>query len=144
MSFRIYSLVLLLVLFIFDRSIKLLLIKSSVEGFFIGPVQFFLHLNQGAVFGIRIPLLVLLVVMVVIFWLLIKWYLEALRRDRRLVAFALGLILIGGFSNFLDRLYFKGVIDFISIGFWPVFNLADIYITAGIIILFFLGARQKV
>ncbi len=144
MSFRVYSPILLLVLFIFDRSIKLLLIKSSVEGFFIGPVQFFFHLNQGAVFGIRIPLWILLVVMVVVFWLLIKWYLEASRRNRKLVAFSLGLILIGGFSNFLDRLHFKGVVDFISIGFWPVFNLADVYITAGIIILFFLGIRQKI
>ncbi len=144
MSSRIYSLVLLLILFIFDRSIKLLLVKSSVEGFFIGPVQFFFHLNQGAVFGIKIPLLVLLVVMVIVFWLLVKWYLEALKAGKGLAAFSLGLILIGGFSNFLDRLYFRGVIDFISIGFWPVFNLADIYITTGIIILFFLGIRQKI
>jgi len=144
MSSRVYSLVLLLVLFIFDRSIKLFLLKSSVGDFFIGPVHFLFYLNQGAIFGIKIPLLALLGVMVFVFLLLIKWYLDALKEGRELLAFSLALVLIGGFSNFLDRLYFKGVIDFISVGFWPVFNLADVYVISGIIILIFLGIRQKI
>lgn len=45
------------------------------------------------------------------------------------------LILAGGISNIIDRLYFSCVIDFIDLGFWPVFNLADIYITIGAIAL---------
>lgn len=52
--------------------------------------------------------------------------------------FFLFLILAGAFSNVLDRLFFGCVTDFIQLplihGF-PIFNLADIYISTGIIFL---------
>ena len=51
-------------------------------------------------------------------------------------------IIIGGaLSNILDRLIHGYVIDFISIHYnkfyWPAFNLADIYITIGILMIIF-------
>ena len=49
------------------------------------------------------------------------------------------IIIIGAIANILDRIINSFVVDFISIhykGFyWPAFNLADIYITIGIIML---------
>lgn len=45
--------------------------------------------------------------------------------------FPLVLILAGGISNLVDRIHSSCVIDFIDLKFWPVFNLADIYITIG-------------
>jgi signal peptidase II len=47
---------------------------------------------------------------------------------------ALGAALGGAGSNILDRLLRDGVLDFIDFGFWPVFNLADIAIVAGVLI----------
>jgi signal peptidase II len=47
------------------------------------------------------------------------------------------LIISGAISNIIDRIYFGCVIDFIDLRIWPVFNLADIYITIGAIILIF-------
>lgn len=47
--------------------------------------------------------------------------------------FGILLIIAGGISNIIDRLYFGCVIDFINLKIWPVFNLADIYITIGTI-----------
>lgn len=47
------------------------------------------------------------------------------------------LIFSGALSNIIDRLYFGCVIDFIDLKFWPVFNLADVYITIGGIMLIF-------
>ena len=41
------------------------------------------------------------------------------------------LILSGAVSNLIDRLRFSCVIDFIDLKFWPVFNLADTFITIG-------------
>jgi signal peptidase II len=58
----------------------------------------------------------------------------------------LGIILIisGGLSNIADRIMSGCVIDFIDLKFWPVFNLADIYITiGGIIILCVLFFKQR-
>ncbi|KKP78386.1 MAG: Lipoprotein signal peptidase [Candidatus Moranbacteria bacterium GW2011_GWF2_35_39] len=48
--------------------------------------------------------------------------------------FSLLLIFSGAISNIIDRLFFGCVIDFIDLKFWPVFNLADIYITIGVVI----------
>ena len=49
------------------------------------------------------------------------------------------LILAGGFSNILDRIIYGGVVDFISISFngwhWALFNIADIAINIGVVIL---------
>jgi signal peptidase II len=52
------------------------------------------------------------------------------------------LIFPGAFGNLLDRIIHPelGVIDFIRIGiperyYWPIFNLADVYVTAGIVLL---------
>ena len=42
-----------------------------------------------------------------------------------------GLAIGGASGNVLDRLYRGSVVDFIAIGPWPVFNLADTAIVAG-------------
>jgi len=54
--------------------------------------------------------------------------------DSRLARIALGLVLGGTIGNLIDRLCFGGVTDFISIGWWPAFNIADSAIVVGVII----------
>lgn len=51
-----------------------------------------------------------------------------------LITIAFGLIMAGAAGNLYDRFFYKGVrdfIDFYSIN-WPIFNLADIYISCGV------------
>ena len=57
----------------------------------------------------------------------------------------IGIILIisGAISNIIDRLYFGCVFDFIDLKFWPVFNIADVYITIGGMMLLFALIRKK-
>ena len=50
-------------------------------------------------------------------------------------ALPLGLILGGSLGNLLDRIRTEGVIDFVDLRVWPVFNLADVAITAGFLLL---------
>ena len=52
-------------------------------------------------------------------------------------AVALGAALGGAGSNLLDRVRRGGVVDFIDLGFWPVFNFADVAIAAGIVLSIF-------
>src|SRR3989338_9176368 len=44
---------------------------------------------------------------------------------------AYGLILGGAVGNWIDRLRFEHVIDFLDFRVWPVFNIADACITIG-------------
>lgn len=56
----------------------------------------------------------------------------------------LGLIAGGAIGNSIDRLRFQHVVDFIDLGWWPVFNLADTAIVcAGILIVFAMIREEK-
>ena len=49
--------------------------------------------------------------------------------------YGLAFLLSGVIGNLIDRLLFGYVRDFIDVGFWPIFNLADSYNTTGVILL---------
>jgi signal peptidase II len=52
--------------------------------------------------------------------------------------FALVLVTAGAVGNYLDRVIRGYVVDFVHLKYWPVFNVADVYITVGFI--FWVGA----
>jgi signal peptidase II len=71
-----------------------------------------------------------------------------LRRQCEPQMYRLALVLVtaGAIGNYLDRLVRGYVVDFVHIHHWPVFNVADVYITAGYILLacvFFLYRRNR-
>jgi signal peptidase II len=49
------------------------------------------------------------------------------------VQVSMGLVMGGALGNIVDRLRLGSVVDFISVGWWPVFNLADSAISAGVV-----------
>ena len=51
-----------------------------------------------------------------------------------LAQLGLGCAIGGATSNLLDRLWRGGVVDFIAVGFWPLFNLADAAIVGGVLL----------
>jgi signal peptidase II len=67
--------------------------------------------------------------------------------DGSLNRVALGLVLGGAVGNIIDRLWFGGVTDFVSVGLFPAFNVADSAITVGFIMfaysLFRLGGTKR-
>ncbi len=67
--------------------------------------------------------------------------------DNILGRIVLGLILGGTLGNLIDRLRFGYVTDFIDIGIWPTFNIADSAIVVGVIIFaysfYFLARARK-
>ena len=98
--------------------------------------------NPGAAFGLHVGpwsrwafLLIAIVAIVV----LVRMYL-ATSPDHHARIWALALVTGGAASNALNRLWSpRGVVDFIDIGIrnwrWPAFNLADIAISIGAILL---------
>lgn len=98
----------------------------------------FYFCNPGIAWGIKLPPLLFwlfwIFIFILIFFLL---YRELLKKSKPnvLLLIALALILGGTFGNLIDRIIFGCVIDFIDLKIWPVFNLADSFITIGAIII---------
>ena len=53
------------------------------------------------------------------------------------------LVLAGAVSNIIDRLFFGCVVDYIAIGSFPIFNLADAMITTGLALFFIQNFNNK-
>lgn len=71
---------------------------------------------------------------ILVFVLLLVWFEKNLLSQNQL---SLTLLIAGSVSNLIDRLYWGGVIDFVSLkiaNFDLLFNLADIFISTGIIL----------
>lgn len=112
------------------------IIVDQVSKFFVNKLGLNFACNKGIAFGIgRDATLLALAVLVIVFGLLV------LAKERYLkIAFA--LVFAGGLSNFIDRLLIGCVRDFVKVGSFPAFNLADATITIGVmaILLVYLGA----
>ncbi|NTW97297.1 MAG: signal peptidase II, partial [Oscillochloris sp.] len=65
----------------------------------------------------------------------IYFYLTQLPNQRTFVQIILGFILGGAFGNLIDRVRLGYVVDFISVGWFPIFNLADSAISVGAVLL---------
>ena len=94
--------------------------------------------NQGISFGLfqngnPWPLIIMALAIVVMFSI---WMLKS---DKWVEVIAISMVIGGAIGNIIDRLHFKAVADFLDfhVNGWhyPAFNLADSFITVGIIIL---------
>ena len=97
-----------------------------------GPVRFTYVINSGAAFGLfRGQSLFLTGASLVGIAILILFY-RSQAWPGRLLRISLGLQLGGAVGNLVDRLRSGEVVDFIDMGAWPIFNLADSSIVLGI------------
>ena len=99
--------------------------------------------NTGSAFGIlqgqNTPLIFVSFVGIVILALIYR----SQARPSNLLRFSLSLQLGGAFGNLLDRVRLGHVTDFIDIGPWPVFNLADASIVSGLLLLAWVFLRPE-
>ncbi len=138
-----YAGLLILILFIFDQYSKYL-IRINFDLFQHKNVFYFLDFvyipNYGVAFnilnneslnlGFVFSLLVFLICLYLV-WLI---FINQERPDKTQLM-SLSLILAGGLGNLIDRVFLGHVVDFIAFTFNPyVFNLADVFITIGIVL----------
>lgn len=91
--------------------------------------------NTGAAFGIFQGMNGVFVVLAFVIIILIVIYFPMIPEDDFFFRLALSLQLAGAAGNLIDRLYRGFVTDFISVGRFPVFNVADSCITMGVVVL---------
>ena len=115
--------------------------------------------NPGMVFGWNFGDRIILSLIRLIAVVLIFYYLLKIKKQSLLIRIPLALILGGAIGNLIDRtfygllynyapIFYGEVVDFMDVGLidmnflgikltrWPVFNIADVAVTVGILILF--------
>ena len=141
---KIYLFIFVLVLFAIDRISKILILKnflnnSSSEIYINSFLNFSLVWNSGIGFGIlqleaNIFYLLISIIITAINLILIYWMLTS---SNYLESIFISIILGGALGNLFDRYYYSSVPDFIDFHYesfhWFTFNIADIFITIGII-----------
>jgi signal peptidase II len=100
-----------------------------------GPLTIHHVQNSGIAFGLfasATPVVTMLTA-IAVGWML--WFFARAGARHPVLPVALGLLIGGSASNLIDRVRLGHVTDFIDLGFWPAFNLADAFIVSGVVIL---------
>ena len=133
----------ILTLFFLDRASKLYLLNLQTNGididFYIYPfLNFYLVWNSGIGFGLasmEANIYYHILTTIIVFVNLGLIYL--LLKSKGIYVYLLATIIGGSLGNLFDRIYYYAVPDFIDLHLgdyhWFIFNVADIFITAGII-----------
>ena len=147
------KIIIIFIIFFLDRLSKLYIINLQESGteidFYIYTfLNFYLVWNTGIAFGLasfetniyyHIITLIILLVNMVLIYLLIK--------SKGIFTYFIALIIGGSIGNLFDRIYYYAVPDFIDLHLgnyhWFIFNIADIFITVGIIGLIFFEILSK-
>jgi signal peptidase II len=132
------------VVVVLDQAAKALVeanLTSGEEVDILGPVGLTLSHNSGVAFGLaagggtRLVLVTALALGVVA-------YLFSRDPTRPGMWVAAGLLAGGALGNLADRIRADAVTDSIAIGNWPAFNLADVAVTAGVLLLAYAYMRE--
>lgn len=137
----IYTIALITVLL--DQVIKYLVMNNMALHQEIKLIPNFFSLyylkNTGAAFSILGNKTILLILVSIFCLIIIKNAIKKLKRTNTLNIISLGIMTGGIIGNLFDRVLYKSVIDYLSFNIFnysfPVFNLADIGITVGAILL---------
>lgn len=134
---------LLLVLFIilFDQLIKYLVSSNMFLGQSIPIIPQIFHLtyilNPGAAFGILENQRYLFIIIATILIIAVIYFYKKIIQLSKFFQIGIALLFSGAIGNMIDRITIGKVIDYMDFRIWPVFNLADVAIVFGCIIIAF-------
>lgn len=107
----------------------------------LGPLELTLSHNRGVAFGLAGGAGVKLVLTTALA-LGVIGFLFSRNPQRPWMWLATGLVAGGAIGNLADRIRADAVTDFIVVGSWPAFNLADVSITLGVLLLVYIYFRD--
>ncbi|MBU1202808.1 signal peptidase II [Patescibacteria group bacterium] len=118
----------LIALFVLDRITKLYFIENpSLAGGFLS-----LHINKYIAFSLPLTYFILYPLIFLILVILFSFWLKSFK-EKSILIWPWGILIIGSISNLLDRFRYGGVVDFINVPFFTVFNVSDIYISLAVV-----------
>ncbi|ABK05599.1 lipoprotein signal peptidase (plasmid) [Arthrobacter sp. FB24] len=103
----------------------------------LGPINIRLLYNRGVAFSLGADLAPWIVIAATgLIIAALTWYtVSSAPAMTRLSRAAAALLLGGAVGNFIDRLGGDGVVDYLHSGWFPTFNLADVFVTTGVVLL---------
>ena len=147
------KIIIIISIFFFDRITKIYLINLQTSGtdidFYIYSfLNFYLVWNTGIGFGLAsIESNIYYHVLTAIIFIINIGLIFFLTKSKGMYAYLIAIIIGGSLGNLFDRLYYYAVPDFIDLHLgnhhWFIFNIADIFITIGIIGLISLELLKK-
>ncbi len=112
---------------------------------FHGVLQITYVENTGAAFSVGQGNVVqYIIISSIVLGIIIRFLILQFEKIDCVTKIMLCLVLAGGISNLIDRIFRRFVLDYIDIGqllFFPIFNIADAYIVVGWVILVALTIR---
>lgn len=143
--------VLALVIIALDQWSKWLIVKKMELGESIPIIENFLyitsHRNSGAAWGILQGQMWFFYIITVVVIIGIVYYMAKYAKGKCLLGVSLGLMLGGAIGNFIDRVLYKEVVDFIDtyiFGYnFPIFNIADSALVVGVGLLMIQMFREE-
>ena len=129
---------LIFIFFMIDQFTKEVVIRNLKVGHSIPESGFFrfTHVrNFGSAFSIINNANLFLMIVGIFAIIFISYFLIFYTRESNLLQIAISLQLSGAFGNIVDRIRLGSVTDFIDVGSWPVFNIADSCISVGMFLL---------
>ena len=93
------------------------------------------YTNSGTIFGLFPNIPVILTIASVVAIVCLIYFYRTQKNVGVWLRVSIALLLSGAIGNFIDRVSMGEVTDFIDVGMWPVFNIADSAITCGIFLL---------
>lgn len=125
-------------LFLADQSGKLVAAHYEQPEEVLGKhLLFGLYRNDGIGFGLTfIPYAAIIAFVTLSIALLSFWLVHAIGKQETKIIWGVSLVLVGAVSNLIDRLAYGHVIDYLKLFGWPVFNLADVLIICGVLMIF--------
>ncbi|CAM2802542.1 signal peptidase II [Hathewaya histolytica] len=96
--------------------------------------------NRGAAFGIMQNKQWLLIILTILIMIVLLYMFFRYRHESKILNYSLVMIFTGAIGNLYDRIFYKYVIDFISVHYkdvyyFPTFNIADIMVVLGTFLL---------
>jgi len=108
-----------------------------VKGFVLGTpfLGFSYFSNVNIALGIPLKGNFLYFLLIVVVTVVMAMLFRAYKKKKTIEIFSWTLVLVGAFSNLLDRVKYGSVTDYLNIPFFTALNLADVMISLGVIVL---------
>jgi len=137
---NLYFLILTLFIILLDQISKYIIIQNLYLGESVPRTGLFrlTHAqNTGTAFSLFQNQTDILTIVSFVAIVLIIFIYISLEKTSKYIYFSYGLLFGGAVGNLIDRVRLGYVTDFLDVGFWPIFNIADSSITIGIILMLF-------